>query len=265
MKHIGTHNSRNVVVVFRQVPEEPQNCLIVYNDSLPKELQNTLDSCVKTSMAQNNPSFAVAANALQTTSGQTLLASLHTGGYMRKTPASEVFLTPNDKTRVLLSEVNAMAPVQPMEPTRAPAQAQAPAPLREMATQAAPVSAPQTGALSDEQIANNLRSQAQSLQSEVTRLLKEADELKPLPKRSRGRPPKLETIADGATTEMVTEGTNKGPATMATTKPLTEQPGVGAVPVGGEQIGAGVSSIDGAAPGSGVTPITNTPSSKPVE
>ena len=48
------------------------------------------------------------------------------------------------------------------------------------------------GALSDEQIVH-LRSQAATMQKEAERLLKEADELHPLPNRGRGRPPKVET------------------------------------------------------------------------
>ena len=175
MKHIGIHNNRKVAVMFRQVPNEPEHCLVVYTEALPEDTRMAVNNCVESANGQNSASLADAAANHKTVNGEGLLNTLHVGNFMNKVPASEVFLTPNEATRVSLAEVNkAMGDMQPA-PTTAPAQSSTP------------------GALSDEQIASNLRNQAATMQKEADRLNAEADELHPLPKRGRGRPPKVET------------------------------------------------------------------------
>ena len=177
MKHVGVHNDRKVTVMFRQVPNEPNNCLVVYTESLPEDTMKAVNECLETTDAQNSNSFADAAMRFKTVTGEGLLNTIHVGNLMKKVPTSEVFLTPNDATKVSLAEVNTAIGDAP---ATAPAQ-----------TTSAPANTP--GALSDEQIAASLRTQAATMQKEADRLLKEADELHPLPKRGRGRPPKAET------------------------------------------------------------------------
>ena len=173
MKHVGIHDDRKVAVMFRQVPNETENCLVVYTEALPEDTRQAVISCVESANGQNSTSLADAAANHKTVQGESLLNTLHVGNFMNKVPASEIMLTPNEATKVSLAEVNkAMGDVQPVAPSSAPTQ---------------------PGALSDDQIAASLRTQAATMQKEAERLLKEADELHPLPKRGRGRPPKVET------------------------------------------------------------------------
>lgn len=173
MKHVGIHGDRKVAVMFRQVPNETEHCLVVYTEALPEDTKQAVISCVESANGQNSASLADAAANHKTVQGESLLNILHVGNFMNKVPASEIMLTPNQATKVSLAEVNkAMGDVQPVAPSTAPAK---------------------PGALSDEQIAASLRSQAATMQKEAERLLTEADELHPLPKRGRGRPPKVET------------------------------------------------------------------------
>lgn len=177
MKHVGVHNDRKVAVMFRQVPNEPDKCLIVYTESLPEDTMKAVNECLATADAQNSVVFADAAYRFKTVTGEGLLNTIHIGNLMNKVPTSEVFLTPNEATRVALSEVNAA--MGDMTATSTPT--------------AAPAPSGTPGALSDEQIATSLRKQAATMQKEADRLLAEAEELHPLPKRGRGRPPKMET------------------------------------------------------------------------
>lgn len=173
MKHVGIHGDRKVAVMFRQVPNDTENCLVVYTEALPEDTRQAVISCVESANGQNSASLADAAANHKTVQGESLLNTLHVGNFMNKVSTSEIMLTPNEATKVSLAEVNkAMGDVQPVAPSTAPAQ---------------------PGALSDDQIAASLRSQAATMQKEAERLLKEADELHPLPKRGRGRPPKVET------------------------------------------------------------------------
>ncbi len=171
MKHIGIHNDRAVTVVFRQVPNEPDNCLVVYTDSLPEDTKKTTIEILQSADGQAATDFSEAANRAKTVNGENLLNVMHVAGSLKKVPTSEVMLTPNAATKIPLSEVNKLI-------VDAPATATTPS---------------KPGAMTDEQLAASLRNQANTLQKEVTRLHKEADELHPLPKRGRGRPAKPET------------------------------------------------------------------------
>ena len=35
-KHVGKHNDRKVVILFREVPDEGHMCLVIYSDLLPR-------------------------------------------------------------------------------------------------------------------------------------------------------------------------------------------------------------------------------------
>jgi hypothetical protein len=183
MKHIGLHKDRKVAVIFRTVPNENQNCLITYIDSLPEIPRNAINECLKSTDGQNSPSFSDAVYRFKTSIGDGLLNTLNVGNMMVKVPTAEVFLTPNDKSKVQLSELNAeIGDDVPQSESPSKRDVRMPADL------STPAGNP--GALSDEQIADSLRSQAATMQKEANRLLKEAEELHPAPKRGRGRPAK---------------------------------------------------------------------------
>lgn len=184
MKHIGLHKDRKVAVIFRTVPNENQNCLITYIDSLPEIPRKAINECLRSPDGQNSPSFSDAVYRFKTEIGDGLLNTLNVGNLMTKVPTVEVFLTPNDKSKVQLSELNAeIGDDNPQSESPSTRDVRMPAD-----TQTPPAGTP--GALSDEQIADSLRAQASTMQKEANRLLKEAEELHPAPKRGRGRPSK---------------------------------------------------------------------------
>ena len=106
MKHIGIHNDRAVTVMFRQVPGEPENCLIVYTDSLPEDTKKTTIEILQSADGQAATDFSEAANRAKTINGENLLNVMHVAGSLKKVPTSEVMLTPNAATKIPLSEVN---------------------------------------------------------------------------------------------------------------------------------------------------------------
>lgn len=184
MKHIGIHKDRKVAVIYRTVPGEKENCLISYIDSLPEIPRKALNECLNSTDGQNAPAFSDAVYRFKTTTGDGLLNTLNVGNMMVKVPTAEVFLTPNNKSRVQLSELNAVVG-DDVPQSESPSKRDVRMPAD---TQTPPTGTP--GALSDEQIADSLRSQAATMQKEANRLLKEAEELHPAPKRGRGRPAK---------------------------------------------------------------------------
>lgn len=106
LKHIGKHNSRKVVIVFREVPGETHMCLVSYPDLLPRVLHDDLMRCVESAPAQNTKDFADVAFRTYTTDGKELLQTLHREGYMKKVPCNQVIVTPNTHSSVRLDELN---------------------------------------------------------------------------------------------------------------------------------------------------------------
>jgi hypothetical protein len=132
-------------------------------------------------------------------------------------------MTPNTTTKINLSELNKilddMAGAENATKKLAEMDAQAtkgtkPSEVAKAMRNTPPVTTPAQGILADDQIANNLRSQAQRMESEAKgllaeaqRLMAEAAEMTGVPlatqttapaepaKRGRGRPPKVQATA----------------------------------------------------------------------
>jgi hypothetical protein len=177
MKHTGVQNGRKVAVLFRTVPNEPNNALVVFYDDLPEPIKTNFNECLTSQDGQDALSLSDAAHRYSLGNGEKLLNALHVGNFIEKVSTRSVTLTPNDKTTLGLYELNNILD--------GAGGASAPAPVVEESTST-------SGVLSDEELAKNLRTQAAQLQAEAERLLKEADELAPAPKK-RGRKPKAQT------------------------------------------------------------------------
>lgn len=180
MKHIGIQNNRKVAVLFRTVPGEPTNALVVFYNDLPETIKANFMECLNSEDGQNALSLSDAANRYALGNGEKLLNALHMGNFIEKVASNSVTLTPNEKSSLLLSELNnildgaggATAPATSIDPT-------------------APTTSVGEELLDDATLAKNLRTQAEQLQAEAVRLLQEADELAPAPKK-RGRKPKAQ-------------------------------------------------------------------------
>ena len=59
-KHVGriVSTQQRVVVVFRQIPEEPDNCLLVDVEGLDSDMHNDLMNEVESIQAQEQDDFA---------------------------------------------------------------------------------------------------------------------------------------------------------------------------------------------------------------
>lgn len=195
MKHTGTINGEKVAVLFRTVPGEPTNALVVKHEALPEPIKNDLRICLESNAGQNALSLSDAANVFSLANGDKLLAALHIGNYIEKVATKDVILTPNANTTLPLDELNNI-----IEGAGGPKvkQPEAPTPMASInMNPAAPGGIPTVGltesansVISDEQLATDLRTQAAGLQAEATRLLSEAETLSPAPPKKRGRPAK---------------------------------------------------------------------------
>lgn len=107
LKHVGKHGQKPCVVVFREVPDEPENCLIVETETLDDKSHNDLMDVVQSTEAQQSSNLSDVLHRRQFTTGDNMLSALHYGKKMRKVPVSQVMLVPLPNQEVSLSEVNA--------------------------------------------------------------------------------------------------------------------------------------------------------------
>lgn len=120
IKHVGMNRTLGTryVIVFREVPNDPENCLIVESDGLNSLIQDNLMNAIESTECQSASHLGEALARKTFATGENMLQYLHTNGLMRKVPVADVILTPTPGTRVTLKEINAIVNGQdPYAPT----------------------------------------------------------------------------------------------------------------------------------------------------
>lgn len=106
MKHVGKFGEKPCVVVFREVPNEPENCLIVESNSLIDQKHDDLMNVVQSAEAQESNNIADVLSRRQFTDGSNMLNDLHFSKKLQKVSVDLVFLTPTPSDKISLKEVN---------------------------------------------------------------------------------------------------------------------------------------------------------------
>ena len=191
-KHVGLYGDKPCVVVFRELPEEADQALIVISDSLEGQFHDDIMSVVDSPEGQESNNVSEVFFRRRLTDGENMLEALHTRGKLVKAPVEMVKLTPMPNQSVELSEIN--AELKKIETESNP-------PLKtETDVARIDTGAPVVQEGDDpEAVANNLLSQASLLEEDAKALLSDAEakrsqayEVAPdlRPKKGPGRPPK---------------------------------------------------------------------------
>ena len=108
IKHVGrlTTNNRKLVVAYRVVPGEPENCLVIHTESLEAADHDTLITMVESNAGQTADELSTVMARTQLTDGSNMLARFHQTGKLVKVPTNIVELTPNRTTAIKLDEIN---------------------------------------------------------------------------------------------------------------------------------------------------------------
>jgi len=187
LKHVGqlVNTQRRCIVVFREVPDDIDNCLVVDTDALPDWMHDDIIKAVESPAAQSESDFYEYAQRTVFTDGSAMLTKLHTAKLLQKQPSTNVSMTPNRETSILLSDLNALIRQQ----------ANGGKPLAPEAKADAPVVEDKTLGLSDDDIAQQLLTQAEQFEKEALALRESAYEMAPELKPRRGRPSKAKVEA----------------------------------------------------------------------
>ena len=107
MKHVGIVGQKPCIVLFREVPSEPENCLVVKTDSLEPDQHDALMNVVQSPEAQESNELSEVLNRRTFPDGSNMLTSLHYGKKIEKVSDTLVELTPTPSQKVSLTEVKA--------------------------------------------------------------------------------------------------------------------------------------------------------------
>ena len=192
-KHVGRvkNNRRKVIVAYRVVPGEPDNCLVVQTENLSADEHDTLIKLVESDAGQSADEFAEAMARSYLPDGRIMLAAFHSTGKLNKVATNLIEMTPNNATVVGLDELNKMiaeqkgitvADLAVKGPEGETVEANTDAPVDPVATYTETPT--QDGVITDEQLAAQYRSQADALFKEAKALREQAEELVPTKKKA---------------------------------------------------------------------------------
>lgn len=107
MKHVGKYGEKPCIVLFREVPDEPENCLIVLTGALQDREHDDLMQVIGSSEGQQASEFSAVLQRRDFTNGANMLRYLHEAKKITKVPVNLVHLTPTPAQQVPLADVNA--------------------------------------------------------------------------------------------------------------------------------------------------------------
>ena len=186
LKHIGKHNDKKVLLLFREVPNEDHMCLVVYSDLLPRLYHDELMKIVESEPGQSVNSLSDLLHRSTFADGGNCLVTLHKSGWIRKVRTDQIKMTPNSRSSVMLNELNKIlnemeagdAAKKQMEEIAKGTKKTTQAPIREVGMpqqDTAPTAS--NGVLTDADLARDRMRQAERMRADAARLLAEAETL----------------------------------------------------------------------------------------
>ena len=185
-KHVGrvVSTQQRVVVMFRQIPEEPDNCLLVDVEGLSEDMHNDLMNEVESIQAQQSDEFANHAHTHFFRDGRKMLETLHNENKFIKLETYKVMMTPDANTNIRLDELNTQLGAIKENPNLTEAQFNQMAINTDAVTvgdeaKPATVTTKDDGVLDDFSLANGFVTQAEGMEAEAKRLREQAYDLIP--------------------------------------------------------------------------------------
>ena len=106
IKHVGKHNNKKIVLLWRQVPNDAHMALVAYSDTLPRMIHDEVMRCLESAVGQNAKDLSDVLFRTVMGDGRNALEVLHRVGFIKKVPTSQILITPTAKSSVRLDELN---------------------------------------------------------------------------------------------------------------------------------------------------------------
>lgn len=199
LKHIAKmrNTGARVLVVFRTLPGESNQSLVLPVAQLPDSYHDAVMSLVETDEAQQAFEFGEMMFARMFPDGRPMLRAMQADGRLAKVSTDSVLMTPTPQTEIPLSQLNILIAEQrnctvddlctfvqgaPAGVRDSNKKESASTPKTESA--ADPARNPGNEPLTDADLARSYRSQADAMYKEAARLRRQADELDPPQKKT---------------------------------------------------------------------------------
>ncbi|MDA8842116.1 hypothetical protein N9N08_00390 [bacterium] len=167
MKHVGKFGEKPCVVVFREVPNEPENCLIVETSLLENQKHDDLMNVIQSLEAQESNNIADVLSRRQFTDGSNILNDLHFSKKLQKVAVDMVFLTPTPSDKISLKEVN--SEINKLEGGYTPPKTDP------VSVDTQPITESADAELPEASVAENLLVQAELLEQDAKAILEDAE------------------------------------------------------------------------------------------
>jgi hypothetical protein len=107
-KHVGKmkNNSARIAVVYRTIPGEPTNALVVGTNGLTDSYHDSLMSLIESDSGQQANELADILASRRFPDGTVMLQYLHANGHLKKDPTNLVIMTPSNQSSTPLDELN---------------------------------------------------------------------------------------------------------------------------------------------------------------
>jgi len=174
-KHVGVMDDKKVVIAYRTLPGDPNSALVIPTASLSQTYHDELFRVVESGTGQQSYELATVLAVKSFSDGSTILPALHRTGKLKKVPTSSVTMQPGPQKEswVQLDELNKLIAEQKGVSIDELAVTETGEPGKSKTTTA------KADVLTDEDLATQYRSQADTLYKEVQELRKKADDLSP--------------------------------------------------------------------------------------
>ena len=106
LKHIGRHGDRKVAILFREVPGEEHMCLVVYPETMPTHIHNSIMQTLESPAGQAATNLSEVLHRNLLPDGRPQLEAMHREGMIKKISTNQVIVTPTAQSSVKLDEMN---------------------------------------------------------------------------------------------------------------------------------------------------------------
>jgi len=106
IKHVGKHNNKKIVLLWRRVPNEAHMALVAYSDTLPRMIHDEVMKALESPIGQAAKEFSDVLFRTVMGDGRNALEVMHKEGFIKKAPTSQILITPTAKSSVRLDELN---------------------------------------------------------------------------------------------------------------------------------------------------------------
>ena len=191
LKHVGrvVATKKKCVIVYRTLPGDAYNCLIVPTENLPDAYHDAIINLVESNAGQDAYEFAEVMARSTFPDGSTMLAALHAQGRLIKVGTSDIEMTPTNSNTIILSELNQIIAEQRGVPVDELS-------LKSNTAEAKKVEEPKiaepiaptvtaTTPLTPEEQAKQFRSDADRLSKQAAELRRQAEALVPTAKKTK--------------------------------------------------------------------------------